>query len=205
MVRNQDDASFVSWTATLHPESAVSTIDPRLQNQSPWATVYRETFSDVTFENMPVATHVVAVDEDLEGHPQQPQDRISAQHDQGNSPHGDIAPPSRLQPWKHSNLIDLILGFALLFATFIWTIKIEVTAIIIYTIAAGFHYLGEEVFSANPLLLGKSICLLIASILMVVDAVLLTISVLVTELLGGVAFFLCTLFGGPRSGTEWHQ
>jgi hypothetical protein len=194
MVRNQDDASFVSGTATLHPESAVSTIDPRLQNQSPWATVYRETCSDD------------AVDEDLEGNPQQPQDRISAQHDQGSSPHGDIAPPSRLQPWKHSNLIDLILGFALLFATFIWTIKIEITAIIIYTLAAGFHYLGEEVFSATPLLLGKSIRLLIASTFMVVDTVvLLTVSVLVTVLLGGVAFFLCTLFGGPRFGTEWHQ
>jgi hypothetical protein len=209
MVRNQDDTSFVSWTATLHPESAASSIDPRFQSQAPWATVYNETCSDI-----PVAVEVVPVDDDIEGNPQQPQDRLSAQHDQGNefpeSLHDDTQgtthpAPYRPQPWKHSNLIDLIIGFTLALSAFLVSIKIELTAILIYTLAAGFHFVGEEICTSPALLLGKAICLTVTSVLMIVDAILLTVSVLVTELLGGIALLLCTLFGGPRSGSEWHQ
>jgi hypothetical protein len=204
MVRNQDDASFVAWTATLHPESAASTIDPRFQNQyNPWVAVYHETCSDITYENIPVAVQVVSVDEDIEANPQQPSSHPENPHeDTQDSPH---PPTSRPQPWKHSNLIDLIIGFALALCAFVWTIKIELFAIIIYTIAAGFYYLAEEVFSSTPALLGKSICLILVSVLMIVDAILLTVSVLVTEILGFVALFVCALFGGPRSGKEWHQ
>ena len=214
MVRNQDDQSFVSWTATLHPETAASSIDPRLQNQeNPWVAVYLETCSD--YDSMPVAINVVAVhdddDDDIEANPQQPAERAaSPQHEQvgssdAQSPTTTDDVPSRPQPWKHSNLIDLLIGFTFAITSFCWTVKVELSAIIIYTIAAGFHYLAEEVFSSAPGLLGKSICLMVTSILMIFDAILLTVSVLVTEVLGGLALFICAIFGGPRSGKEWHQ
>ncbi len=49
MVRNQDDASFLSWTATLHPESAFRTanIHPnRLSTQNLFVAVYPEISAD---------------------------------------------------------------------------------------------------------------------------------------------------------------
>ena len=187
MVRNQDDASFVSWASTFHPESV------RLQNQdqNPWMQVYHETCSpDIAQENIPVAVQVhdvVRIEEDLEANSQQPCERpTSPQHHQANSSHPEgpcddtpqCSQTSRPQPWRHSNLIDLIIGFVFAIAAFLWTVKIELSAIIIYTIAAGFHYLAEEVFTTTPaFLLFKSICLVLVSILMIVDAILLTVSV----------------------------
>jgi hypothetical protein len=50
----------------------------------------------------------------------------------------------------------------------------------------------------------KTIFSVLTAIMMIVDSVLIMVSVLVTELLGMIALFLCTFFGGPRSGTEWH-
>lgn len=224
MVRNQDDSSFVSWTATLHPETASSSIDPRLQNTNlnPFVAVFHETCAPDGFDNVPVAIQVIAIDDDdddeddIEANPQQPQEATTtntsqdaAREDYQDSPDSidppARPPPSRPQPWKHSNLIDLIVGVALSFTAILWTIKIELTAIIIYTIAAGFQYLADEVLGSAVYQLGKSICMMITSILMIVDAILLTVSVLVTEVLGGVSLIVCSLFGGPRSGKEWHQ
>jgi hypothetical protein len=218
MVRNEDDQSFfssLSIAELLHPETAASNISRRHQDESPWATVYYEAVGPADYDNMPVAVDVVAVHDDEEANPQQPQEVPSPQrnHNSGSSPldlpsqddPNATRPLPKTQPWQHSNLVDLILGFSFALAAFICTIKIELTAIIIYTVAAGFHYVADEVFSAAPALLGKSICLTVCACLMVVDCILLTVSVLVTELLGGVALLLCSIFGGHRSGHAWHQ
>lgn len=211
MVRNEDDQSFMSLTFAelLHPETAASTITRRQEGESPWATVYYEAVSGpVDYESVPVATNVVAVQDDIEAHPQQSHDISSARPGRREQSSGDLDCPHplpKVQPWQHSNLVDLIFGFAFSLGAFITTIKIELTAIVIYTIAAGFYYLADEVFSSSPGLLAKSICLTVSGALMIVDAVLLTVSVLVTELLGGLAMLLCSCFGGPLSGNAWHQ
>jgi len=209
MVREEDDQSFASLTIAelLHPESAESTITRRHDDESPWATVYYEAVSGpVDYENIPVVMHVVAVHDDMEANPQQPQDtRSPRQNRPERNDRNSSRPLARPQPWQHSNLVDLILGFVFASAALLTTINIELTAIVIYTIAVGFYYLAEEVFSSVPALLGRSICLAVSGTLMVVDPILLTVSVLVTELLGGIALLLCSVFGGPRSGTAWHQ
>lgn len=211
MVRNDDDQSFVTLTIAelLHPESAASTITRRHDDESPWATVYYEAVSGPDdYDNMPIAMHVVAVQDDIEANPQQPQDVTSPSRRRTGMSHDDPSAPRPLprpQPWQHSNLVDLILGFAISFCAFVTTIKIELTAIVIYTIAAGFYYLAEEVFSSTPAMLARSICLTLSGALMIVDPILLTVSVLVTELLGGIALLLCSIFGGQRSGAAWHQ
>lgn len=215
MVQNNADQSFASLTITelLHPEMAASVIRRRNDDESAWATVYYEAVSGpLSYEDMPVAFNVVAIHDDIEDTtPQHPQESGSCRsrriEEQG--PHQDDAnalrPLPKPQPWQHSNLVDLILGFALTLSAFICTIKIELTAILIYTIAAGAHYLAEEVFSSSAALLGRSICLVICGTLMVVDPILLTVSVIVTELIGWIALLLCTVFGDSRSGNAWHQ
>lgn len=216
MVRNTADQSFASLTLTelLHPESAASTIRRRLDDESPWATVYYEAVSGpLSYDDMPVAFEVVAIHDDMEAttpqHPQESSGSCRSRPIEEQRPqHGDavaLRPLPKPQPWQHSNFVDLILGFALATSAFVCTIKIELTAIIIYTIAAGANYLAEEVFSSTPALLGKSICLVICGTLMVVDPILLTVSVIVTELIGGIALVLCTVFGDTNSGNAWHQ
>jgi hypothetical protein len=207
MVRHQGDASFVSWAETLHPESATTSIDPRHQrNENPWMTVYHETVSVMTEDGLPVAVQVVSVDED-------PDDSSLRQgldsHCRDNGHNGDhrvTNPPSRRpQPWRHSNLIDLILGLAFAITSILFTFKIELAAIIIYMLAAGSNFLAEKIFYQPVSVMFKSIALLVTSIFMFVDVVLLTVSVLVTEIICWVAHLLCALSGGPRSGSEWHQ
>jgi len=208
MVRNEDDQSFPSLTLNelLHPETAVSSTSQSHSDQSPWATVYFEAVSgSVDYDSMPVATDVVPIHDVETANPQQPQEAPSPQRVSQDS--HTPQPPSlpKVQPWQHSNVIDLILGFTLTVAAFMCTIKIEITAIIIYTLAAGLHYLAEEVFNGPGGVLGRTLCLFLSAVLMVVDPILLTVSLLVTELIGGLALLLCTIFGGSRSGSAWHQ
>ena len=207
MVRHQDDASFVSWAATLHPESATTSIDSRHQsNENPWMTVYHETVSVMTEDGLPVAVQVVSVDED---HDDSSLHHPSDSHGRDNGDSGEHtvtnSPSRRPQPWRHSNLIDLILGFALAITSILFTFKIELAAMIVYMLAAGSYYLAEKVFYQPVSMMFKSIALLLTPIFMFVDVVLLTVSVLVTEIICWVAHLLCALFGGARSGSEWHQ
>jgi hypothetical protein len=236
MVRHQDDASFLSWTATLHPESAAVTsisASALRRHRNPLEVVYHEIASnDAYFDGLPVAVQVVPiVDEDEEGHQQQDEtgylsSRTSAaQHNNNNNNNNnnhfhsslvqDDPDESSLQPagasvyrpkpWRYSNAIDLVLGFMLSFVAWVTTVKLEVTAFVIYAVAALFHSMADKVFCRSPAtMLCKTIFSVLTAIMMIVDSVLIMVSVLVTELLGMIALFLCTFFGGPRSGTEWH-
>mmetsp|Transcript_14068 Transcript_14068/g.22631 ORF Transcript_14068/g.22631 Transcript_14068/m.22631 type:complete len:354 (-) Transcript_14068:105-1166(-) len=220
MVRNQDGASFLSWESTLHPESAASVVNSTaLQNRHPLEVMYHEISSDdAFFDCLPVAVQVVAVHEDedegednhdVEGGHHAPSSRLpqsppDLQQQQNQNQVGTAV--YRPKPWQHSNTIDLVLGFVFAFVAWITTMKIEFTAFIVYAMAAFFHFLGEDVFGRNSaLLLIKSICIMISAAFMIADSILLMVNVLITEILGGVALLLCTLFGGQRSGVEWHQ
>jgi hypothetical protein len=225
MVRHQDDASFLSWTATLHPESAsVTSISANAlqRHRNPLEVVYHEVAShESDFNELPLAVQVVPVDEDEEGHHQDgtaPLNSTSnaSQHTHNNfhsslpqddpdSPSHGPAAPYRPKPWRHSNTIDLILGFMLSFVAWITTVKLEVTAFLIYALAAFFHSMAEKVCGRSPsTMVCRTIFSVLTAVLMIVDSVLIMVSVLVTEILGIIALFLCTFFGGPRSGTEWH-
>jgi hypothetical protein len=209
MVRNQDNASFVSWAATLHPESATTSIDPQHQSiENPWMTVYHETVSVMTEDRLPVAVQVVSVDEDPDDSSLHHPSESHHGRDNGDTTGDDRAtnsPSRRPQPWRHSNLIDLILGIALAITSLLFTFKIELAAIVIYMLAAGSNFLAEKIFYQPVSKMFKYIALLVTYIFMFVDVVLLTVSVLVTEIICWVAHLLCALFGGPRSGSEWHQ
>jgi hypothetical protein len=225
MVRHVDDVSFFSL---LHPEqyssSAAATEEVNNNNSNsnttplPWAAVYNEAVSEFRDDSVPVAIQVVAVDEDCqddtlstsraggisrrrshhEDDDSDDYDDDDLEHHAGTSSRREKK--RKLQPWKHSNLVDLILGFSLTITCILVTVKMEIAAIIIYILAAGCQWLSDERLSAfQPLLM------LLVAIFMFVDAVILTVSVLVTEIVGWLAHLLCTIFGGPRSGREWHQ
>jgi hypothetical protein len=295
MVRNQDDVSFLSWTATLHPESATPISSSSSGNNgsssssntaaltggtplvngisfstSPWVTVYHETCA----EAFPVATEVVIFDEEQQqhefeslsnshspsfslnntpnsttttttspfhghgGNPQQPHQQQSYRENpfwesdsndtttvgQGSSTRSPLSNTTamhhhqhptqqqhlhqqqRPQPWKHSNGLDLVLGLIVTLVAVMSTFKLELTAFLLYLVAAGCFYVTEHSALNSPVyLLLKAVLLLITHVFMFLDSILLMISVLITEVLGGTALFICTMFGGLQSGSEWHQ
>lgn len=111
-----------------------------------------------------------------------------------------------VEPWRHSGGLDLIFGFMFAFVAWITTLKLEIAAFVIYALAALFHIMAEKVFGRTyATLFCKSIFDVLTAVMMIVDSVLIMVSLLVSELLGAVALFLISLFGGPRSGTEWHM
>ncbi|KAG7344126.1 hypothetical protein IV203_022134 [Nitzschia inconspicua] len=224
MVRHQDDTSFLSWTATLHPESAMASSGVSSTTRNPLEVVYHEIASDdVYFDGLPVAVQVVTVDNDddqeqltvsanqqlytsTRNHTHNGHTALSHQDQEDLDETMASGNVYRPKPWRHSNAIDLVLGFVLAFCAWITTVKLEVTAFVVYAMAAFFHVLAEKVFGqTSATLLCKSIFSIVTAVLMIVDSVLIMVSVLVTEIMGALALILCTVFGGPRSGTEWHM
>lgn len=119
---------------------------------------------------------------------------------------GGIVVDGPVEPWRHSGGLDLIFGFMFAFVAWITTLKLEIAAFVIYALAALFHIMAEKVFGRTyATLFCKSIFDVLTAVMMIVDSVLIMVSLLVSELLGAVAMFLTTLFGGPRTGTEWHM
>ena len=232
MVRHPDDASFLSWTDTLRPGSAAGNVSNPGGNA--WVTVYYEVVAEVDDDrnNMmyPVATDVVMVD----GGQQEDIESLTMPSMSENVSRSAYSPTSssrlpernslevgtedavddhhyrqpkgiRRQPWRHSNLLDLIVGLCLSVTAVVFTFKMEICSMLIYFVGVAFHYLAEEVFSSSVCVMLRAIFYLVTGIMMFVDSVLLVTNVLVTEILGFTALFVCSLFGGTRSGTEWHQ
>mmetsp|Transcript_19440 Transcript_19440/g.46959 ORF Transcript_19440/g.46959 Transcript_19440/m.46959 type:complete len:419 (+) Transcript_19440:289-1545(+) len=222
----ESSSSFLSWRTTLNPMAARFRHQP---NNNSIVAAYEEirSYGDNDYydhednshndehQGLPVAMNVVAVEDD--DHHSHHHHHIEQQHNQ-NLHHGDPTHVSssssscyyRPQPWRHSNLIDLIIGGLSALCAFITTIKIEFAAFIIYALAVGSHNVAEKMAcgtnqSRNSLLIFRSIFMLLAGVFMFVDSILLLVSVLVTEILAAVALFLCAMFGGRRSGTEWQQ
>jgi hypothetical protein len=90
------------------------------------------------------------------------------------------------------------------------TVKIELSASMVYALAVFCNFLGETSVcggrGTNPVsMMIKSIFAVVTASFMIVDSILLMVNVLITEIMGAVALLLCGLFGGQRSGVEWHQ
>eukprot|EP00934_Nitzschia_sp_Nitz4_P000015 Nitzschia sp. Nitz4//scaffold137_size62074//25506//26586//NITZ4_006415-RA/size62074-processed-gene-0.86-mRNA-1//-1//CDS//3329535700//15//frame0 len=206
MVLNQQAPLTLSHL--MHPEAVEVRQDPNNNRQLPWSTLYHE-FAAGPMEydpNIPVAVEVVEIEQaPVNPVPQFEPAATSAHNVSSSDRYQKQQEEYQSKPWRHSNLIDLLVGLSLSLSAIVSTASIELAAIIIYSLAAGFHFVAEEVFFVTPLILFKSVFLLVCGVLMIVDPILLTTSVLVTEILGGVALLVCSIFGGLTSGFAWQQ
>lgn len=216
--KKSDSSSFISFADTFHPEIAATTPVAiatavndddddirRRQDASPWGTVWAEAkiVPEGPFSEEAAAAQVVI------DHP-----------DDNNKAVTPTAPPSRLDLGGSNNLeataptlapglfsiVAIIIGSTLIFAAVVATYALEVAAVIVFFLASGFHQLAKW-FEPLGLFgtLFQLLFLLISKILLMVDGLLLTVSVLVAELLAVIAIFLCSLFGGCTAAREWHQ
>jgi hypothetical protein len=83
--------------------------------------------------------------------------------------------------------LEGLIGFILTFSVVVTSVSIEFSSAIVYCLAAGFHYVASI---GKLLIFMKAIILLVAHSLMIFDAVLLTVSVVATEILGAVTMIV---------------
>jgi hypothetical protein len=117
---------------------------------------------------------------------------------------------SSRKPCVQGHVLDIIAGTSLTITAVTAVVAIEVSAFAVYCLAAGFFQLCrvlERSSGSLPFLwIFYHVFLLTTVVLMMVDSVLLTVSVMITEILAAVTWFLCALLGfSCGTGSDWHQ
>jgi len=123
-----------------------------------------------------------------------------------NSSTNGQSKPSEPNDCQKFNFVVAIIGRSLLVGAVFAAFGLELANSIVFLSAVAFNWMAEKMDSVGgPLIIFQLIFNLVASILLLLDWMLLTLGTLLTELLGWIAFGLCTLFGGLQAGREWQQ
>jgi hypothetical protein len=180
----------------LQPEDAEIHIDPQNGRTPVCGTVYKEVRGD-----MPVAVAQEVIDEEMPaGQTGQEVATVPVQeHLNEQASSTQEKRPSGRGCFYLEGLLGMILTFAAVLVTFV----IELSAAIVYCVAAGFHWvanIGEQMPGCI-----KTILLLVVQLLMIADAVLLATSLMATEILGGVTSLVTSMFSTSccLTGKAW--
>jgi hypothetical protein len=180
----------LTFAETLHPETAQVHVDPQNGSTTVWATVMHEIRTD-----LPVAVAV-----EYKGQDQDPLPGEVTRIPEGSDEN------TEMPPGGGCFYLEGLLGCSLTLTAVLATFAVELVAAICYCMAAGFYrYIG--VLETTPMLI-KAIVMVVVHALMVSDAILLTVSLVLTEILGWVAGIVTTIFN-PSSrcfagGKAWH-
>ncbi len=174
----------LTFADTLHPETADIYVDPNNGSTSVWGTVMNEICTD-----LPIA--VVIQDEDVSP------GTVTRIPDEKRQ--DDINMPSGVGCFYLEGFLGCCLTFTAMAATF----AVELVAAICYCLAAGFYFIVR--IKECPIFI-KAIVMVIVHALMVVDAILLTVSVMLTEVLGAVTGLITCIFNSRCClvGKAWH-
>eukprot|EP00571_Detonula_confervacea_P013830 CAMPEP_0172301054 /NCGR_PEP_ID=MMETSP1058-20130122/3023_1 /TAXON_ID=83371 /ORGANISM="Detonula confervacea, Strain CCMP 353" /LENGTH=303 /DNA_ID=CAMNT_0013011047 /DNA_START=9 /DNA_END=920 /DNA_ORIENTATION=- len=183
-------SSYVTWIATLHPENAQITIDPRfLTPDNPWLTVYEEAKEDLQ-KGKGATTTVSPSAPGMEHAP------IEGEEDKDT----DASP-------TYAGCLDLFISSCLILVCVIISLALEV--------AAGYAYFSywlcmKIVVQCSPAgafsWLPLSIAWIVGQVFCLVDIVLLFVSVFVVEVVAVVNYILCAIFACSHEvGKNVHQ
>jgi hypothetical protein len=198
----------LTFAETLHPEDAAEFIDPENigpQGVSPWTAVYNEV------RDAPPAIAVaeqVLIDEEDEP-PPRPALIPSAPHESHageNFQEGAPKPEEEEIPDQPSGYgcfgIEGLIGLSLTFSAVLAAFIIEICSALVYCLAAFFYWISPP---GRHFIWLRVMFMLIAQMLLVIDAVLLSTNVLVTEIIACILCLLTTCFGGTAAGHAWHM
>lgn len=195
-MRQNPDSSFVTWIATLHPENASVSIDPRfLVPGNPWWTLYEDFKSDI-----PTAT-AVYIDEN-----EQHDSQVSTITNPPSSQTKVNTEPDTTPFCRRCNPLEVIFGASLSFAAILTVAILELVGNCIYLISAAFFHMAKCLSPPN-VFTGclYSVFFLVYWILALTDSILLLSSVLVTEALASSCFIISILLGGYKVACDRHQ
>jgi hypothetical protein len=218
---SEKSAQFVSLQQAFHPEEAetiltASALDPDEIAHNKWGAVWTEARLIATVEAVPVyideetttlTTSTFSATSSIEDPSVGSADCLASTHDSTvRSSSGELsAKPqaSRSQAWPTFNLLETVLGISLTVAAVAATVGVEVAAALVYVLAVALHHLSRPCYRC--LWVGHAVLRLLSWIILLVDAILLVASVLVTELVALAAALLTTFMAGPARGVQWHQ
>jgi hypothetical protein len=177
----------LTFTETLHPETAEDHINPQNGASNAWGTFFKEVREDI-----PVAV-AYEVEEDAE--------ETSAQVATVSKGDQTDDKPTEQSMGRGCFYLEGLIGFTLTFSAVVATFCIELSAAICYCLAAGIHKFASY---GEMVIFVRAVLLLIVQSLMITDAIMLTMSVLLTEVLGGVTYIVTACFGGfCQAGEAW--
>jgi len=181
----------LTFADTLHPETSQIHVDPQNGSTTVWGTVIHEIRSD-----LPVAVAVEDVPERKGDEPAPGEVTKILESGDGNTTEVPLG--------GGCFYLEGLLGCILTLVAVATTFGVELAAAICYCIAAGFYYYA---MSDDVPIFVKAIVMVIVHALLVCDAILLTVSLMVTEILGWVAGLVTSIFNPSRccmAGQAWH-
>lgn len=194
LVQNPD-ADYVTWIATLHPENAEVTIDPRfLIPGNPWATVFEEARAAAWRGAEPdhsSQSNGSSIDEAEEAKMEDPQ----------------FARQTTARNIHLGGLIPMIVGCSFLLAAMGVAFGLQLASTIVYMLAVFFKCICK---CLPPFSAWTAVLYLIPGGLLIVfqslDLLLLVLDTVLVELLGLLAYILCTLLSFSHAvGKFYHQ
>ena len=191
----------LTFAETLHPEDAQYHLGLDDEERRGW---WRIVSNDIPT----VVARPVMVDEDGEDDIEQQQqqtlqeDSLAITNNHNNQTI-EVDDGPRRPAGKGCFYLEGLIGYILAFSAVCATSVLELTAAIVFSVAAGFYYITT--FDQIGILF-KTIFLLIVQLLLVIDALVLTVSVMVTELLGAISCIIAVfLVASCRSARDWPQ
>lgn len=204
MLSKPDDSSFVTWADVFHPETGEAFLAPHVREHhgNSWGAVLAEA---TLVEDKEASASSVTIDEETgDAVP----DAVVVPDPSGNPLYAEpLAQADASSPWRGGRFIDTLIAGALTVAAVTSTCSMELAATIVYAIACGFYHIFTflQGFNVRLLTFLASVLLPVVACLLFADAVVLITSVLVTELIAGISFMVCALFGGAKAASNWHQ
>ena len=191
------NASFVTWIATLHPENAHVTIDPRFFIPgNPWSTVFEQARGAMN------DGFVVVEEFDVENE--------NTHCNTTTTDHHQPATTSSLRVGRHYNfggLIPLIVGFSTIFAAMLVALSLQMVASFVFVMAVA----NYQVYNVLPRLNVCSALLYplpcgFLALFWSLDLCLLLLDTVLVEVLAALAYVVCAPLALSHTvGVVYHQ
>jgi hypothetical protein len=188
------NSSYVTWIATIHPENAAVSIDPRfLISGNPWLTVYNEAIEDLQKNQQ----RRVVPSKEVSPTPSAPP------LDQDDH----VAQKKKKCVGGSGSLLDYVIGTALILVSVAASFAIELIAAYCYL---SYWLCHKIVATCSPLrcwtCLPLSIAYILGKVFQVLDTVLLFVSIIIVECIAIVNYVVCTILAcSAERGKSMHQ
>jgi hypothetical protein len=195
-------SDYVTWIATLHPENADVTIDQRFfVPGNPWWTIYEDTKND----QIPTATAVPLPDNDdvEQGTQRQGEAATNSEANPANS--GQTA-RQEVHCCNTCSPLSILFAITVFIPASIGVFIAEMMALCVYFLGKFFYHISESFSPPNCCTCLFFVVFRFSYIVCAFcDSIALMISVIVTEVVGIVAYLVGFCTGGPLWARNLHQ
>ena len=202
------EANYVTWIATLHPENAEVSIDPRfLIPGNPWSTVFEEAKA--------------AARNGVNGNVTTASEEANTAGDIGTSSSAAAAAVTSGDPPRNKNeqstspstspyyggLIPLIVGFSMILYSVLVALTLQVTSAGFYLMAVMNYQICQVFPRLNPCtIVFYALPWFLLQVFRFLDSLLLIIDIFLVEVLAAVAYLVCAPLAFSHAvGIFYHQ